>query len=149
MRGSLKEGEFTLTVPSSSREREDGFVRPLTRLSGPNVGPHSAKGVGVALTSGPCEDVKGGHQLNVYEPSSLDGVQVLSLQESAANSSRPQVHVGLGAIGHRLMQHDIRQIEPPAGLEGADNLGEDPVLVRTEVDHAVGDNDIHRGVGHR
>jgi hypothetical protein len=84
-------------------------VEALARLSGPDVGPHGAKGVGVALPEGPGKDVLAGHQLDVREPGPLDGVQVLSLQESTADSSSPQVHVGLGPVGHRLVQYDVRQ----------------------------------------
>jgi hypothetical protein len=43
--------------------------------------------VSVALSGGAGEDIRGGYQLHVHEPGPMDGVQVLSLQESAANST--------------------------------------------------------------
>jgi hypothetical protein len=45
--------------------------------------------VGVALPGGPGKDIGTGNQLYIYKASLLNGIQVLSLQESAANSSSP------------------------------------------------------------
>jgi hypothetical protein len=65
--------------------------------------------MGAGFTRGSRKHVDGGNQLHVREAGPLDGVQVLSLQESAADSSGPQVHVGLGAFGHLFVDHDVGQ----------------------------------------
>ena len=46
-----------------------------------------------------------------------DGIQILSLQERAADSSGPKVHIFFGAIGHLLVDNDVSQIQTSAGLE--------------------------------
>jgi hypothetical protein len=46
-----------------------------------------------------------------------DGIQVLSIQKSAADSSGPKVHIFFGAIGHLLVDNDVSQIQTSAGLE--------------------------------
>ena len=46
-----------------------------------------------------------------------DGIQVLSFQESAADSSGPKIHIFFGAIGHLLVDNDVSQIQNSAGLE--------------------------------
>jgi hypothetical protein len=45
--------------------------------------------MGVAFALGPGKDIGGGDQFHIHQTSLLNGIQVLSLQESAADSSRP------------------------------------------------------------
>lgn len=115
----------------------------LGRFPGPDVGAHSLKGMGVALSLGSSENVGGGHQLQVRETGLLDRIQVLSLQESAADSSCPQVHVGLGPVGHGLVHHDVGQVEAAAGFQHPEDFRKYPVLVRAQVDDPVGDGNVH------
>ena len=66
-------------------------------------------GVGLPLGSG--EDVGGRYQLHVHEAGLIDGVQVFSFQESAADSSGPQFHHFLGGIRYRLLGPSVHQLQ--------------------------------------
>ena len=70
-----------------------GYVTPSNSPSlgfpRPNVGPHGLEGVGGAFPFRAGENVGGRHQLYVSKTGLLDSIQVLSLQESAADSSGP------------------------------------------------------------
>ena len=94
----------------------------MSRLPGPNFGAHCLEAVGVNFTLGPQEHVFGGYQLYIGQTGGLYGVQVLSLQESAADSSGPEIHVLLDRIGHRFVDHDVSQVQPSAGLQDPEHL---------------------------
>lgn len=53
------------------------------------------------------ENVDGGHQLHLDKTSLLYGIEILSFQESAANSSGPQCDVGFSGVWDRFMYHNI------------------------------------------
>src|SRR5437879_1813938 len=50
---------------------------------------------------------------------------------------------------HFSSGHHVRYGEPASRFEDAERLAQNLVLVGGEVDHAVGDDDIHRVVGQR
>ena len=45
-----------------------------------------------ALALSPCEHVFRGHYFHIRQSGAIDGIQILSLQESAADSSGPKVN---------------------------------------------------------
>ncbi len=47
-----------------------------------------------------------------------------------------------------LEQGQVGDGDPPAGLQHASDLLPDLRLIRREVQHAVGDHDVHTGIGH-
>jgi hypothetical protein len=100
--------------------------------------------VGVAFPGRPGENIGGRNQFYVYKTSLLDGVQVLSLQESAADSSSPQINVGFGPVRHWLVDYDVGQVKTPPWLQGPEDFRKHPVLVGTQVSHAVGYDYIYR-----
>ena len=120
----------------------------LSWFPGPNVGAQSLKGVGVSLPLSSCEDVGGRHQLHVYETGLLDSIQVLSLQESSADSSSPQIHVRLSSIRDRFVYHYIGEIQTATRFQRPEDLIKHHVLVRAQVDDSVGNGYVHRGVRH-
>jgi hypothetical protein len=99
--------------------------------------------VGITFHGRPGENVGRGNQFNVYKASLLDGVQVLPFQESAANSSSPQINVGLGSVGDSLVDYDVGQVKTAARLQGAEDFRKHPVLVRGQVNDAVGYGYVH------
>jgi hypothetical protein len=119
------------------------------RLSGPDVGAHSLKGVGVAFPGRPGENIRRGNQLCIHQARLLDGIQVLSLQESAANSSSPQVNVGFGPIRDLLVDYNVRQVKTTPRLQGPENFRKHPVLVRAQINDTIGYDYIHRFVINR
>ena len=65
--------------------------------------------------------------------------------QRAGDAAGPQLDVEL----HVLALDDVGHSEPPARLLHAKGLGQDAPLVDGEIDHAVGDDDVDRGVGQR
>jgi hypothetical protein len=85
----------------------------------------------IAFPSGPGKNISSGNQLDSYKASLLYGIQVLSLQESAANSSSPQINVSLGPVWNLLVNHYICQIKTSPRLQHPEDLRKHPVLVWT------------------
>ena len=121
----------------------------LTWFSGPNVGPQGLEGVGVGFPLGPGEDVGGGYQFHVRETGLLDSIQVLSFQESSADSSGPEVYICLGGIRDRFVHHDVGEIQTASRFQRPEYLIKCHVLVRTQVDDSVGNGYVDRGVRYR
>ncbi len=59
-------------------------------LASPDGGRHGPERAGAGLSGGASEYVLQLHQLHIREASVFDSIQVLSLQERAANSSSPE-----------------------------------------------------------
>ena len=72
------------------------------------VDAHGFKGSGVAFPFAAGKNILGRDQLNIYESGLRYRVHILSFQESAADSSSPEVDVGFGSIRNRLVHHDVR-----------------------------------------
>ena len=96
------------------RQGGDGLVRWRSRLGlpGANVGAHGLERVGSGFAVSSSENIYRGHQLNFNESSLLDGVQVLSFQESSADSRGPQVHFALGVNWYLFVGHNVRLEKP-------------------------------------
>jgi hypothetical protein len=112
--------------------------RSLSRLSGSDIGSHSLEGMSIAFPSRTGKDISSGNQLDIYKASLLYGIQVLSLQESAANSSSPQINVSLGPVWDLLVDHYICQIKTAPQLQHPEDLREHPVLVWTQINDTIG-----------
>jgi len=115
----------------------------LLRLPGADVSCHSPEGVGAGRPARADENVDGGYQLHLDKTRLLYGIEILSFQESAANSSGPQGDVGFGGVWDRFMDHNIGQVEPSCRLQRPEDFGQHPVFVRAQVDDAVGGDHIH------
>ena len=122
--------------------------RGLSWFPGPNVGAQGLKGVGVSLPLGSGEDVGGGYQLHVHETGLPDGIQVLSLQESSADSSGPEVYICLGGVRDRFVHHYIGEIQTATRFQRPEDLFKRLVLIRAQVYHSVGNGHVNRGVRH-
>jgi hypothetical protein len=68
----------------------------------------------------------------------LNSIQVLSLQESTANSSSPQINVRLGPVWDLLANHYIWQIKTAPRLQHPEDLYKHPVLVWAEINDTIG-----------
>lgn len=76
------------------------------------------------------------------EPGGLKCPDELCLQQSACDSTGPQVDVTQRLVWEHLADHDVGNLDATPGLENAGNLGDCAVLVRYEIEHAVRDHDI-------
>jgi hypothetical protein len=93
--------------------------------------------VGLALARGTREGLTAPDDLHTDKPGSLDLGDVLSLQESAANSGSPDGDVLAARLRNVLVDDDVGDLQPATRLQDPERLLKDRVLVRGEVDHAV------------
>src|SRR5262245_13987614 len=77
----------------SPEGRTPRSVPPGSRLPRSNVHAIGLELVGLELATGPGEGLPSPGDLHVHEPGPGDRVDELSLQESAADSGRPDFHV--------------------------------------------------------
>jgi hypothetical protein len=97
---------------------------------------------GAAGLSGAAEYIPTPCDLKVDETRADDRQLELSFQESTSNSTSPQVDLLSGALGHRVLDQDVADLEPTAWLEHARHLRKPGLLVGHEVEHAVADDDV-------
>ena len=91
-----------------------------------------------------------GAGVGIDELAGLDSLEAVMLQEPRVrcfqqrpgNSAGPEIDVSSAFGADRVLDRHIRDLHPAAGREHAEELGEDGVLVRDQVDHAVRDDDI-------
>ena len=86
--------------------------------------------VGLALTGRPVEGAPPPAHLHPDEPGRFDRRDVLSFQESAADSGRPDGNVVSRRGGNLLVQDDVGDLQPAAWLQDPIGLAEDRNLVR-------------------
>ena len=82
----------------------------------PYIGANCFEGLGPLLAPCALKNVHLGHQLHVDESDAPQQLYVLSIQESTAYSIGPQVDLLTGPVWNRLVDHDVGQVQPPAGF---------------------------------
>ena len=87
--------------------------------------------------------------LHVPEPGGLHQVDVGLLVDRARQAADVCAHRSLDRFGEGLQHDRVGDHQPSAGPQDAEGLPEDLPLVGREVDDAVRDDDVDRGVGHR
>ncbi len=76
------------------------------------------------------EDVRAPTDREAHEPCRHDRGRQLCLQQSAGNSTSPEVNVLFCLLGHRLLHQDIADLEAATRLEHASHLAQGGRLVR-------------------
>src|SRR6266536_1803315 len=76
----------------------------------------------------------------------FDRLEVAVARDRAGDAGGPELHVAAGALLERLAADDVGDREPSAWPKDARGLGEDALLGRREVDHAVRDHDVEDAV---
>ena len=99
-------------------------------LAGADVHALGVEGVGVLLTAGAGERRAAPGDLQVDEAGGPDEGDVLSFQESAPNSGRPDGDVFPAIRRDVLVDDDVRDLEPSAGLQDPERFPEHGRLVR-------------------
>src|ERR1039458_10867753 len=92
---------------------------------------------------------EGRHNFDVREAGGCELVLVIVNNESSGNAASPQCHEALKVIGDFLLKDDVGERKKSAVLEDAERLSQDDVLIGSEIDDAVGDDDIDRLVWER
>ena len=83
------------------------------------------------------------------ESGALEVTPELLLGQRTGDAAGPLGHVAPGGLVHPGVGDDVGDREAAAWPEHPRRLAEDRRLVGGEVDHAVGDHDVHRVVGQR
>src|ERR1019366_3023525 len=89
----------------------------------------------------------GGLDVDVGEPGGGQLGAVVSFVERAGHAAHPGQDMLADLGGDFAARHDVGNGEAAAGFENAEGFGEDAILVGREVDDAVGDDNVDRGVG--
>ena len=113
--------------PSYVSIEAHGEVR--LRFDRPYVCSHGLKLLCPLLALGPRKHVLCRHYFHIRQSGASDGIQVLPFQESAADSSGPEVDDLFGCVGDRLVDDYVREIQPAAGLQDSVDLNEAGVLI--------------------
>src|ERR1035438_3278061 len=92
---------------------------------------------------------EGRHNFDVREAGGCELVLVFANNESTGNAAGPQCHQALKVLRDFLLKDDVGDRKKSAVLEDAERLSQDDVLIGSEIDDAVGDDDIDRLVWER
>ena len=87
--------------------------------------------------------------LDPLEAVPLECRYILCVQQSSGNSTGPEVDLATALLRHGLLDRDIGDLDSPAGYEHSIDLTEDGVLVRDQIDDAVGEDDVEARVVER
>lgn len=93
------------------------------------------------------KDVRAPGDLKTLGTSCLDYRLKPCFQQRPGNSTSPQIDMLLGGIGNRLLHEDIADLETTTRLEYSVHLRKHRQLIRTEIDHTVGDDYVHPVLG--
>ena len=93
-------------------------------------GPETAPRPCPLLAPCPRKHVLCRHYFHIRQSGASNGIQVLPFQESAADSSGPEVDDLFGCVGDRLVDDYVRDIQPAAGLQDSVDLNEAGILIR-------------------
>jgi hypothetical protein len=80
--------------------------------------------------------------LDSLEAMPLQNLCVLCFQQSPGNSAGPEINVSATFFADRILDGHVGDLHPPAGAEHAEDFRKHGILVRHEIDHAVGDHDV-------
>ena len=86
-------------------------------FSGPKVDPQSAEARRARRLGSAGEHLCPPRDLEVDKPSGHDRGFKLSLEESAGDSTLPEIDISSRTLGHRLLHQDISDLEAPSRLE--------------------------------
>src|SRR5262249_11021389 len=104
-------------------------------------------GVAFAVGAGEGVDRVAGHHAG--EPAVVQHLLPARTGQPAGYSTGPQVDVAPGRGGHRAAGGDVGDLQPPAGAQHPEDLGEYGRLVGAQVDHPVGDHHVGPAGGDR
>jgi hypothetical protein len=85
------------------------------------------------------------------EARALQPLQQVELVEGAGDAATPELRILLEVLGDDLVAHDVRDRDPATRPQHAVDLLDQPLLVGLahEVQHAVGDDEVHRVARHQ
>jgi hypothetical protein len=87
--------------------------------------------------------------LEIDEPSRDDGCLELCIQQSAGDSTLPEIDVLFALCRHCFLNQDVADLKATLRLENARHFLESGKLVGKKIEDAVRDDDVGPGVGDR
>ena len=93
-------------------------------------------------------DVAAPGDLEIHEPRRDDGCLQLCIQQSAGDSTLPEIDVLLALFRYCLLHHNVADLKATARLENTRHFLESGKLVGKEVEDPVRDNHVGPTVGH-
>ena len=130
-----KKGTFEIQI------RRSGLSRAKVDALGSKVGGAGFLGC-AAENLGPPRD------LEIDEPGVLYQGLELCFQQSAGDSTSPQVDDLFGFLGNGYVYQDVPYLEASSGFEDAMHLSQGGRLVWDQIEHSIGDNHFRPFVGH-
>src|SRR6266480_2933516 len=116
----------------------------ISLLSGPLAGhegvPVHLVDTGLLLALGTAEGIDGVADANFREPAVLEHLLPARTGHATGNSAGPEVDVPQGFGRHGPSVGDVGELKHAAWSKRAPDVGEHGLLVRTQVDHPVGDD---------
>ena len=101
---------------------------------------------GRAFLRGPAKAIVAMRDRNVDEAGILKQLDELCFQQSACDSTRPEVEVAQRVVRQGFTDDDVGHLHAAAGLEDAGDLGDRALLLGNEVEDAVRDHHIDRPI---
>src|SRR5438132_2579380 len=137
-----------VSTPSASRTHTALLLR-LVRLDGRAVGAELDRLLPrvLELRAHVSRDQVAG--FDPLEPVPLQNLLVLCFQQSSGNSAGPEVDVAAALLADGILNRHVCELHSSAGPQHAKDLCEDSVLVRNEIDDAVGDDNVDARVAER
>jgi len=121
----------------------------VARLPRPEVDADRAELRGVRRLRRAAEHVRTPGDLEVHESRGDDRRLELCFQQSAGDSTRPQIDVTQSAVRERLADDNVGDLDTAARLEHTGDFGHGAFFLGDEVEHAIGDDDVDALIVHR
>ena len=86
------------------------------------------------------------HLMHAQEPRLHQAAQVFPYRQRSRQAVPPFFRIVDEIVRHRLIRDDVRDRKPPAGTDDPVHLAEHLGLVRREVNHAIGNDEINAAI---
>ncbi len=140
---------FLAQASQLARQRRDR-IRPLgfvPRFSCAEVDSQSTELRGARGLRRASVNFGAPRDLEIHDPRRYHRCFKLCIQQSAGDSTLPEIDVLLALFRHCFLNHDVADLKTAARLENTRHFLESGELVGKEVQHAVRDDDIGPTVG--
>ncbi len=127
-------------------------IRPLglvPRFSCAEIDAERAKLRGTRGLRGSRVNLGAPRDLEIHEPRRNDRCFKLCVQQSAGDSTLPEIDVLLALFRHCFLNENVPDLQATARLKNARHFLESCQLVGKQVEHAVRDDDVGPTVGDR
>ena len=115
------------------------------RFSRTQIDAESAERCRARVLRGAMKDVGAPRNLDLVESCGTNQLDELCFQQSTRDSAGPEVDVPPRRLRDCFLHDDVADLQSPVGLEYTVDLANHRPLVGSEIDDAVGDDDVRPG----